>query len=174
MKVHFIRHTSVDVDNGICYGQSDVPVKDSFVQEADVVKANLQNLPNPDAVFSSPLSRCVKLAHHCDFTDALLDKRLKEIFFGDWELCRWNDLDMEDWTNDWISNPPPNGESLMQMYARISHFLDELKETENAVVYIFAHAGVINCAKVYFGQATLRTAFDNTVPYGSIVTFDLV
>ena len=34
MEVTFIRHTSVDVPPGVCYGQSDVPLRDSFEQEA--------------------------------------------------------------------------------------------------------------------------------------------
>ena len=34
MEVILIRHTSVDVPVGICYGQTDVPLKESFEEEA--------------------------------------------------------------------------------------------------------------------------------------------
>ena len=172
MTIHLIRHTSVDVDFGICYGQSDVPLKDTFSDEATVVKNNLDKLPNPDVVFSSPLSRCTKLAHFCGYKDATLDDRLKEFSFGDWELKRWKDLNVKDWQNNWFLNPPPNGESLPKMYERVANFLDELKKENHSVVYIFAHAGVINCAKTYFGQTTLEEAFNNPIPYGGIATFE--
>ena len=32
MEVIFIRHTSVDVPPGVCYGQTDVPLRNSFEQ----------------------------------------------------------------------------------------------------------------------------------------------
>ena len=38
MIITLIRHTSVDVPPGVCYGQTDVPLKDTFVQEAAVTK----------------------------------------------------------------------------------------------------------------------------------------
>ena len=34
MEVILIRHTSVDVPKGVCYGQTDVPLRDSFEEEA--------------------------------------------------------------------------------------------------------------------------------------------
>ena len=43
MEVIFIRHTSVDVPPGVCYGQSDVPLRDSFSQEAAVTSENLKS-----------------------------------------------------------------------------------------------------------------------------------
>ncbi len=52
MKIHIVRHTAVDVE-GLCYGQTDVPLKGSFEQEAEIVKQKLKNVPY-DAVLSSP------------------------------------------------------------------------------------------------------------------------
>ena len=53
MKIYIVRHTAVGV-NGVCYGQTDVPLKETFESEAEVVKQKLQDLQF-DAVFSSPL-----------------------------------------------------------------------------------------------------------------------
>lgn len=36
MEVILIRHTSVDVPPGMCYGQTDVPLKPTFETEAAV------------------------------------------------------------------------------------------------------------------------------------------
>ena len=38
MDVFLIRHTSVDVPKGFCYGATDVALSDSFAIEADVVR----------------------------------------------------------------------------------------------------------------------------------------
>ena len=41
MEVILIRHTTPDVPTGTCYGQSDVPLKETFEEEAAVAKAAL-------------------------------------------------------------------------------------------------------------------------------------
>lgn len=38
MKVYLVRHTSVDVAPGTCYGQTDVPLRASFQEEAEACK----------------------------------------------------------------------------------------------------------------------------------------
>ena len=42
MEVILIRHTSVDVPPGVCYGQTDVPLKPTFEAEAAVTAENLK------------------------------------------------------------------------------------------------------------------------------------
>lgn len=42
MEVILIRHTSVDVPTGVCYGQTDVPLRATFEQEAAVTAAGLK------------------------------------------------------------------------------------------------------------------------------------
>ena len=42
MEVVLIRHTSVDVPKGTCYGQTDVPVRDTFEQEAELTRQGLE------------------------------------------------------------------------------------------------------------------------------------
>lgn len=170
MKIYVVRHTAVGV-NGICYGQTDVPLKDTFEQEAEIVKQNLKNVPY-NAVYSSPLSRAKKLAEYCGYADIQLYDRLKELHFGDWEMQPWDALDMSGWEKDWINNPAPNGESFRQMYNRIVSFIEELKETGYSSVIIFAHGGVINCFRVYFGQTDLKGSFDQLAEYGQIFEFN--
>lgn len=170
MKIYVIRHTAVGV-NGVCYGQTDVPLKETFEAEAEVVKSKLKNIKF-DAVFSSPLSRARKLAKYCGYEEIQLCDRLKELHFGDWEMKEWDKIDMTEWEKDWINIPAPNGESFKQMYARVSSFIDELKDTTHSSIAIFAHGGVINCFRVYFGEAALSGAFDNLAEYGEILSFE--
>lgn len=171
MKIYIVRHTAVGV-SGICYGQTDVPLKDTFESEAEVVKQNLKDIPY-DAVFSSPLSRARKLAEYCGYTNIQLYDRLKELHFGDWEMQEWDSLDMREWEKDWINTPAPNGESFRQMYERVASFLDELKESDYNSVIVFAHGGVINCFRTYFKQTDLKGAFDKLAEYGEIIQFEM-
>ena len=56
MNIYLVRHTAVDVPRGICYGQSDVPLKETFVHEAADVAGRLDAvLPDKsilDAVYT--------------------------------------------------------------------------------------------------------------------------
>lgn len=169
MKIYVVRHTAVGV-NGLCYGQTDVPLKETFEQEAEIVKQNLKDRPH-DAVYSSPLSRARKLAEYCGYKNIQLYDRLKELHFGDWEMQPWDEINMTEWEKDWVNNPAPNGESFKQMYDRVSSFIEEIKKTGHSSVIVFAHGGVINCFRVYFGQTDLKSSFDQLAEYGEIFEF---
>lgn len=172
MKIYMVRHTSVGVPKGTCYGQTNVPLAETFAEEASIVKQNLQGI-NFGSIYSSPLSRCRKLAEFCGYGDvAEFHDRLKEIHMGDWEMHLWDDLDMTIWEEDWVNVPPPHGESFAQMYQRVSNFLDMIKQDKEDNKLIFTHGGVISCASVYFGQADIKSTFDLMPQYGEIVVFD--
>ena len=69
MEIYLVRHTSVDVPAGYAYGQTDVPLRPSFEDEAEAVKKTLSGHIF-DKVWSSPLTRCVRLANYCGYPDA--------------------------------------------------------------------------------------------------------
>ena len=172
MIAYLIRHTAVDIPTGICYGQTDVPLKSTFEKEAERVKHRLTGI-SFDAVYSSPLTRCRRLADYCGYADAILDDRLKELNFGDWEMGKWDELDMTIWDSDWVNAPTPNGEAFVQLYERLVSFLEELKAKDYDKVAVFTRGGIIGAAKAYFGQQDLRCAFDDIVKYGELVEFEL-
>ena len=166
MEITLIRHTSVDVPPGVCYGQTDVPLKDSFEQEAAItlncLKASLPQGENFDHVFTSPLTRCVQLADYCGYPDAERDKRLMEINFGSWE-----------WYADYLNVAATGGESFAMQYERVSCFLDELKQKPYLRVAIFAHGGILICAQIYAGLITAEEAFSSLTPYGGLIQITL-
>jgi len=175
MKLYFIRHTSVDVPEGICYGQSNVPLQSTFEQEAEIIKNKLEGIEF-DAVFSSPLSRCRKLAKYCDLGKVQWKDRLKEMHFGDWEMLPWNDIKgekIDSWYENWINQPASGGESFQMQYDRVSSFIDEIKKEKYTNVAIFTHAGVLNCVRVYMGDTTLENAFDWMPSYGEIICYNV-
>lgn len=171
MKIYLVRHTAVDVPAGMCYGHTDVSLKNTFEQEALLVRQSLKQI-HTDAVFSSPLSRCVRLAIFCGFSTASLDSRLMELNFGDWEGRLWNEIDMSVWASDWMNPSAPNGESFVQMYQRVASFFDDLKKQPYKTILIFTHGGVINCARVHFKLANLQNAFELNPRYGEVFEFE--
>ena len=126
-----------------------------------------------DKVWTSPLTRCVRLANYCGFPEAEREDRIKEVNFGEWEMKSWNELSSdprsEAWFKDWVNNPTPNGESLQDQYDRVSDFLNELRKSGLQKVCLFAHGGVLTCARVYAGEYPLQDAFKNVPSYGAIV-----
>ena len=176
MKVTLIRHTSVDVPPGVCYGQTDVPLKDTFEQEAAAVAAALQNGEPFDKVYTSPLSRCVRLAAYCGYADAVRDKRLRELDFGRWEMkpfAEIRDPDLQKWFDDYFHVPAPEGESFKMQLERLAAFFDELKHCDFRHVGIFAHGGILTCAQIYTGDIGMEEAFSIVPPYGGIVAIHL-
>lgn len=173
MKVTLVRHTSVAVPKGTCYGFSDVPVAETFPQEAAETLRQLAPLKPFDKVFASPLTRARKLAAFCGYPEPQLDDRLKEMNMGEWEMRDYDEIAAHDphildWYNDYMHLSATGGENFEAMYARVSHFLDELRQQPFGQVAIFAHGGVLICAGIYGGLFEKEHAFEHLVPYGGI------
>lgn len=176
MEIILIRHTSVDVPPGICYGQTDVPLKPTFEQEAAVTMEELKSCLPFDYVYTSPLTRCVRLATYCGYPDAEKDRQIMEINFGEWEMKPFdgnNDPRLKDWYADYLNVVATGGESFSMQYRRVSRFLDELKKKPYQRVAIFAHGGVLICAQIYAGLIKTEEAFSSLTPYGGIIRIHL-
>ncbi len=123
-----VRHTAVAVAAGTCYGRSDVPLRESFAEEAAAVLRRLQG-ERFDQVWSSPLGRCTRLAAFCGYADARRDDRLRELDFGAWEMQRFDairDPQLRRWYDDWIHERPTGGESFADQCRRVGEFLEEV------------------------------------------------
>lgn len=176
MKVVMIRHTRVGVAPGTCYGWSDVPLADTFADEARATAENLRRLEPFDAVFSSPLSRAVRLAEACGYDNPHKDDRLKEMNMGDWEMRRYDEIDdphLQEWYEDYMNERTTNGECFDDIYRRVSDFLDELRQKDYASVAIFAHAGVLICGGIYARLFAKDNCFDHQTPYGGIQVMEI-
>jgi len=163
------------VHPGICYGQTDLTLADSFHTEAEQVGSKLQDL-SFDAVYSSPLKRCLALAHFCGFNNPIVDNRLMELNFGVWEMCAWDtitDPQLELWFQDWVNEKPTGGESYVELFRRVSYFLNELISKKYHHVCIFTHAGVMRAARVFFTKQPMSSEFDVKLNYGDTLSFDL-
>lgn len=164
----------MDVPRGMCYGQTDVPLKETFEQEAKIVKANLEKL-SFQLVYTSPLSRCTRLATFCGYGDAERDSRLLELNFGEWEWKPLYEMDQPDvhfWFKNQIAQPTPGGESINQQKERFQHFLQEKKQQGLKSIALFAHGGIMLCAMLLQGKTFEGDDLFLHLPaYGSILEF---
>ena len=176
MEVILIRHTSVDVPPGTCYGQTDVALCPTFPEEAAQVARALQSEGVLEAVYTSPLNRCTRLATYCGYADAVCDDRLLEINFGDWEMQRYDEITdprLHIWYKDYLHVAATGGESFMEQLHRVSLFMKDLCGKPFQKAGIFTHGGVIACAQIYAGITTPEEAFRHIPAYGGIVRLRL-
>ena len=148
MKLFFLRHTSLNVEIDVFYGQTDLDVSDRFEEEVKLIKKKIKNFnidTNYIKVYSSPLKRCIKLTNKLT-KNYIVDERIKEMNLGDWEMKKMSSISKKeklDWENNLLSFKIPNGESNNDFLKRLKSFLDDIyKFNEDAL--IVCHAGSIN------------------------------
>ena len=61
MEIYIIRHTTPDIEKGICYGQSDLNLVDNYAEEFEAIKSKIPTTKT-FKIISSPLKRCALLA----------------------------------------------------------------------------------------------------------------
>jgi len=174
MEVYVIRHTPVAIGKDICYGQSNIPLADTFLQD---IKHFKNELPNDfDAVYCSPLNRCKNLAEALELENIFYENALMEMNFGDWENKKWNDINQDElnsWMKDFINVKTPNGENLLELFDRVKTFIDYLRTKKHKKVLIITHAGVIRCLWAYLLNISLQNIFKIPVGYNEIFIFNL-
>lgn len=170
MPLCLIRHTRVAVPPGLCYGQLDVSLANSFAEDSQAVSEALAlhfaaGLP---PIWSSPSLRCRQLAEALG-APFRIDARLQELNFGDWEGRTWAELDSpaaRHWGDNWQIAAPPQGESLPELLARLRAFLAELDGTD---AILLTHAGPIRALHHLVAGQSLDAAFRLPVGHGDLI-----
>ncbi|MES2004540.1 MAG: alpha-ribazole phosphatase [Bacteroidota bacterium] len=171
MELYLIRHTTPAVAKGICYGQTDLDVTETFETEVASIRPHLPE--NIKVVYSSPLQRCRKLAEAL-FPDHTLQLHsdLMELDCGTWEMQEWNKIpktEMQPWLDDFIHVVVPEGESYLQMHERVVNRFEEIANQTHPAV-IVAHGGVLRSILAHITSTSLKQSFDVfTCHYGSVV-----
>ncbi|ABI60967.1 histidine phosphatase family protein [Granulibacter bethesdensis] len=157
MQLALIRHTRPAIADGLCYGRLDVPLADDREETARTILAQLTDMRDA-MIVSSPALRCQWLANwladwlagHIQPPGIMIDPRLQELDFGDWEGSRWDDIDRAT-LDDWAASPddftPPNGESIRTLRHRIDQIWAEwMRDRQNRIVVTHGGPLRILCA----------------------------
>ncbi len=170
MEIIIVRHTTPNIEKGVCYGQADIDVTATFSEELQPILKELKSV-DFDHIYASPLQRCKKLAEKIS-PNITFDNRLKELDFGDWELKKWDDIPAEEinpWMENFVEIPVTNGESYVDLNNRVVDFLQEIEKLNTQHIVIVTHAGVMRCIWACYNNIPLDKTFELKLTYGQIL-----
>lgn len=176
----WVRHAPVTVNNGRCYGQTDVPCDCSN----DAAFAGLAKLLPKDAVWvTSTLQRTHMTAagivraglpgpDPIPGPGVVVERDLAEQHFGDWQGVTYAELAERNgnrWPRFWLApatHAPPGGESFVQLMARAHPAILRLsQEHAGRDIIAVTHGGTIRAALAQAldlaPEATLAVSIDN-------------
>jgi alpha-ribazole phosphatase len=169
VNIYLIRHTKPAVARGVCYGQADIDVVETFIDEAQKIKPFIPT--NIEVIYSSPLQRCRKLAEQLFTQPIHLQHELKEIHCGEWELREWDAIpkqELQPWMDDFVEVRIPGGESYVDLYKRTSRFFDKVVQEKKSAA-IVTHGGVIRSILAHVTNTPLKNSFNQfAIHYGCV------
>lgn len=152
-------------------GQSDIPLNETGREQAKAVSAYVRGL-KPDLIYSSDLQRAEETARliRSDETaiPLITDPRLREIHQGEWEglhedeIKRRFERQFKIRKKDPLQTAPPGGETIGQVYQRVSDFLAEMQEKHpGMLILIVAHGVVLAIIELISCGEPIEKVFDH-------------
>ena len=172
-KVYLLRHGHVD--NGSekrDLGRTDVPLDALGLEQAQVFGDYFKAIPF-DAIFTSPLKRCVQTTQMLSEKFQIVEA-LTEIDMGDWENVPMADIqscypklyaqrgeNLEYFT-------PPNGESFRMMAQRVRQAFEKIVQSGDGTIIIVAHAGVNRMILSHLFGIEINDMFSIVQPFACV------
>ena len=162
MRIAFLRHGPTDWnEEGRIQGRIDMPLSAAG-------RAKMAALRPPDGftaarAYTSPLRRARETAALLGYPNAVLDERLAEHHWGEWEGLTRDEILARDGADAFtragsaIDFTPKGGESTRALLARVADFIRDVAKGGGDAVAI-AHRGVLRSAY------TLATGWDMATP----------
>lgn len=153
LELILVRHGETDSNiRGAYCGWTDCELNEKGRAQAQKAAEMLKS-EKLSAIYSSPLKRAhstSSIINENHNIDIVLDERLKEQNFGEWEDLAYCDIverypeDCANWQKDWMNYCIKDGESSVKVYQRISGFIDSILKTNiNGTILIVTHLGCI-------------------------------
>lgn len=147
--LYLIRHGETELNiTKVYYGSTDCPLTQRGRKQSQGLALTFKNI-KVDRVYTSPLIRAKDTADiiFSSGQDLVIDSRLKEMDFGQWEGKHYTDLagdeTFELWQREWKNTPAPGGESFNDLTRRVEDFWQFLKKTTEDNVAIVGHNAVL-------------------------------
>ena len=161
-----IRHGESEANRqGIFAGQIDPDLQNKGLKQAELTAKYIIDNYEVDRIYSSDLQRAYKtakcLAQMLDM-EIIQDKNLREIYAGEWEGIKFNDLSVaypkeyNIWLNHIGHSYCVGGESVKQLGDRIMSALTKIaQENDGKTVAIATHATPIRAAQSIIESGTI-------------------
>ena len=135
--IYFVHGTTTDNTEKLASGWNQAELSEKGIEQSIALRKEI-NFDEIDFVISSDLKRAQDSANYVyeNKKEILYDSRIRECNYGDFngksaELVKYEEH---------ISNPFPNGESLLDVEKRVRDFCDYLLENyDNKTIAIVAH-----------------------------------
>jgi alpha-ribazole phosphatase len=180
MRLFLVRHPRPLVAEGVCYGSTDL---EPDPHDLARVQAALRSaLPGQALLFSSPMRRCADLARRLGYPEVVIDARLAELHFGDWEMQAWDAIprdQIDAWADALVDHRPGGGESVLQMAVRLADFYAHAAQLPNEDIVVICHAGSIRLLRALHAglpprEAALQAAgAPHMIGYGETLVLEL-
>lgn len=158
MNIYLVRHGQTSENKkGTYYGKLDVGLNKKGIEQIENTSRFFQE-KHIDIAYISNTKRAyetAKIILDGKNIPILKDNRLRETDFGDFEGKSFEEISKNYpeecmlWQKDWKNFRPPHGETYMEMYKRVSSFMNELKDIKYDNVLIITHSGVIKSILCY-------------------------
>ena len=149
--IYLLRHEKCQ-GTGYIGGGSDVALTASGTKNAKLRAKDFRNV-KLEAIFSSPMRRCVETASPIGEIKGLkpiLKADLTELNFGLWEGRSYDEIAstspalLTSWLNSPVNSCPPEGEKLSQLYDRVQNFWKTtIEKASESEILIVSHGGPI-------------------------------
>lgn len=165
--VILLRHGAVELPAGHCFGQMDVPLSALGRQQAAGLSQLCARYPTA-TVYCSDLQRARQTAQLAlpGKSDIQCDSRLRELHMGTWEGRKWSAIHEDDplglryWSDNWVRQAPPQGESGRDLYRRVLLFCREVLVSGQEPAIVVAHAGSLRALIAIMGGNSVASIFD--------------
>ncbi|KXG78924.1 alpha-ribazole phosphatase [Thermotalea metallivorans] len=158
-ELYLVRHgETASNGRGVYCGWQDVALTEKGILQAREVGEKLKDRPL-DRIIASDLRRTRQTAeiingHHG--VEIQGDRAFREMNFGLWEGLSYEGIknryprELEAWEKDWLHYSVPEGESLKEMYDRVTARIDQLiGNGAHEKILIVAHGGSIRAILAY-------------------------
>lgn len=186
VQLYLVRHGATAWNEGGRFqGQSDVPLNDRGIEQAEAAARRLRGL-QAAAIYSSDLRRARQTAEI--IAAALrrpqhavrLCRSLREIDFGSWEGLTWIDIErrwgtlLDQWCRDPRSATPPGGEPFVHFEARVRHAISTIASRHpGQTVIVVTHGGVIAFLASWRQGVMFRPLEHFRLPPGGFVNWSI-
>lgn len=163
MKIYVTRHgqTVWNARDRVC-GRSDIELTEKGRHQASIRAESLKD-KRIDLIIASPLQRAQETAQiisNVIGAPIITDERIIEINFGTFEGVQRTKSEYEKFKKNFAFRYP-NGESLLNVAARVYPFLDFIRDNyADKTVLIVCHRTVIRTINTYFNSLTDKSALD--------------
>ncbi len=178
LEIVLVRHGETDSNiRGTYCGWTDAELNNKGIDQARRA-SDILNTEKFDAVYSSPLKRAYSTCSiicEAHTIGIITDDRIKEQNFGDWEDLTYGEInekypeDCISWQNDWMNYCINAGESPVQVYKRVSEFIDTITGSyKNEKVMIVTHLGCIRMILAYLLGMNIEGSWRFRADNGSV------